>query len=412
MPKAWTNRKPCRLCNSRKLTPTATLSPTPPESCFTRPDGTSDCDDRIPLILSFCEKCKLIQQQAVVDPKLLFSKSQVHSRICRRDEAIATSYAQEVTERARLKKDDLVVHIGPADRTLLQLFRNGGLKVVTIDPGPAPGGNGDYSPHYESLFTPALASTVREENGYASVILVNHVLGETDNLHAFTAGVRYLLKPDGLLFIEESSLEDMLNQNRYGLINHGHITYLTAIGLDSFFRSTMMQLIEATQSPEDRGSFRMVVQRDDGPYTKSPSLNAWLENEKASGIREAQTLVDFARRVESTRNDTVKLISAARKAGKVIVGYGASAPAVTIVNYCGWSKDELSFIVSENGGLEGLILPGTNIPVTSPQILDDTPPDIILLLDQDLTDTLRTRLQNFQRDGGKVIQLFPAPRTV
>ena len=60
----------CRSCGSSKLKTVINLGNQPPANSLKRKKQIK----KIPLILIFCSKCKLLQLNSTVDPKALFSK--------------------------------------------------------------------------------------------------------------------------------------------------------------------------------------------------------------------------------------------------------------------------------------------------------------------------------------------------
>jgi hypothetical protein len=88
-----------------------------------------------PTNLLYCPGCELIQLGLAVDPVIIFPPSYPYTsgttRILR--DNFADLYA-ESSPMLNLRADDLVVDIGSNDGTLLLNFRNGGHRVLGIEP--------------------------------------------------------------------------------------------------------------------------------------------------------------------------------------------------------------------------------------------------------------------------------------
>ncbi len=57
-----------------------------------------------------------------------------------------------------------------------------------------------------------------------------------------------------------------------------------------------------------------------------------------------------------------------KREGKRIVGYGAPAKGNTLLNYCGVGRDFLDYTCDLNPHKQGHLLPGTHIPIRSPEV--------------------------------------------
>ena len=95
------------------------------------------------------------------------------------------------------------------------------------------------------------------------------------------------------------------------------------------------------------------------------------------------------------------------KESKTIVGYGAPAKGNTLLNYCQINSDIIKYTVDKNIHKQGLFLPGTHIPIESPEKIKITKPDYILILPWNLKEEVIQQM-NFIRDwGGKFITVIP-----
>jgi len=92
------------------------------------------------------------------------------------------------------------------------------------------------------------------------------------------------------------------------------------------------------------------------------------------------------------------LIDAKRK-GARIAGYGAPGKGNTLLNYCGIRTDLVEYTVDRNPYKHGRFCPGTHIPIFSPERLEETKPDFILILPWNLKKEILEQL-SYARDWG------------
>jgi hypothetical protein len=107
-------------------------------------------------------------------------------------------------------------------------------------------------------------------------------------------------------------------------------------------------------------------------FSKHPSTDDKVEQvlaeERAVGLQDPQTYVEYARRAQQVVQDLKDTIVAYRAEGFVIAGYGAAAKGMTLLNF---GNITLDFIIDDNPMKQGLFSPGMHIPVVSIDMLDE-----------------------------------------
>ena len=78
------------------------------------------------------------------------------------------------------------------------------------------------------------------------------------------------------------------------------------------------------------------------------------------------------------------------------------------MNYCGIRQDLLDYTVDRNPYKQGKFLPGTRIPIYSPEQIERTRPDFVLILPWNLRDEIAEQLSFVRQWGGKLV--VPIPR--
>ena len=78
----------------------------------------------------------------------------------------------------------------------------------------------------------------------------------------------------------------------------------------------------------------------------------------------------------------------AKKSGTKVLGYGAAAKGNTLLNYCGVKEDLLPMVADQALSKQGKYLPGSHIPVVSPNALKSAKPDQLLLLPWNLINEI------------------------
>ena len=84
--------------------------------------------------------------------------------------------------------------------------------------------------------------------------------------------------------------------------------------------------------------------------------------------------------MRDTKRKVLEVLINAKRAGKVVAGYGAPGKGNTLLNYCGIRTDFIDFTVDRNPYKHGRFLPGTHIPIFPPDHIEEARPDYIFVL--------------------------------
>ena len=92
---------------------------------------------------------------------------------------------------------------------------------------------------------------------------------------------------------------------------------------------------------------------------------------------------------------------------KKIVGYGAPAKGNTLLHFCGIGKELLPYTVDQNPHKQGLILPGSRIPIKNPDEIKRTQPDFVLILPWNVKAEIMDECSYIRKWGGKFVVFVP-----
>jgi hypothetical protein len=130
--------------------------------------------------------------------------------------------------------------------------------------------------------------------------------------------------------------------------------------------------------------------------------------ERSAGLLDLRTYACFGARVAAAKCDLLRFLMEQRHSGKTVVGYGAPAKASTLLNYCGIGPELLAYTVDLNPKKQGRWLPGSRVPIFSPDRIAATRPDFVLILPWNLRHEISQQI-SFVRDwGGQFV--VPIPR--
>ena len=97
---------------------------------------------------------------------------------------------------------------------------------------------------------------------------------------------------------------------------------------------------------------------------------------------------------------------------KRIVGVGAPAKGMTLLNYCGIGKNYLEYLTEKSNLKIGKYCPGMHIPVVSDEHLLSDKPDYAIILAWNFAEEIMKNLFEYKKSGGKFLIPIPKPKIV
>ena len=98
-----------------------------------------------------------------------------------------------------------------------------------------------------------------------------------------------------------------------------------------------------------------------------------------------------------------------RAEGRRLAAYGAPAKGTVLLNACGIGTDLLEFTVDRSPHKQGHLLPGTHIPIYSPERIAETRPDYVLILPWNLKDEIMDQMKHIRSWNGRFVVPVPEP---
>ncbi len=121
---------------------------------------------------------------------------------------------------------------------------------------------------------------------------------------------------------------------------------------------------------------------------------------------------DFADRVTRFKEQLNGMISALKKQGKTISGYGAPAKASTIINFCELTPREIDYVVDDNPLKQDRLIPGRKIPIVTSARLHEHPTDYVLIFAWNFAKEIISKIEPLRARGVQFIIPLPEPKTV
>jgi hypothetical protein len=259
------------------------------------------------------------------------------------------------------------------------------------------------------FFGTQIVDEVVAAHGQADLVIGNNVLAHVPDLNDFVAGVAALLAPAGTATFEFPHLLRLMEGLQYDTIYHEHFCYFSLETSVGIMRAHGLDVYDVEELSTHGGSLRVYVCHRDARAV-SPTVGALIDREHAAGLDDLRSYEEFGERVDESKRQLLEVLIGLRRDGKRIAAYGAPGKGNTLLNYCGIRTDFIEYTVDRNPYKHGMFLPGTRIPIYSPERIAATKPDVVVVLPWNLIDEISPQLAYVAEWGGKLLVPIPYAR--
>jgi hypothetical protein len=248
--------------------------------------------------------------------------------------------------------------------------------------------------------------------GRADVIAANNVLAHVPDINDFVAGLKILLAERGVVTLEFPHLLALIEKSYFDTIYHEHYSYLSLLAVERLIARHGLRAFDLEELQTHGGSLRLYLAHTEHAPDTSERLIAFRAREETAGLADLTAYRSYARQVAQAKRDLLACLIDIKRQGASIVAYGAAAKGNTLLNYCGIRGDFIDYAVDASPHKQGLLLPGTAIPVHPPARIFETRPDYVLILPWNLKDEIMAQTAGIRAWGGRFIVPLPAPEIV
>ena len=406
--------KKCRICGNTNLITVLNLGNLALTGVF--PKTIDEPVQRGPLELVKCRPyfaddgcCHLLQLKHSFEKEEMYGfnygyRSGLNASMIRHIHYITDSAQKYAT----IYQDDYVIDIGSNDGTLLNSYQPYNYTMIGIDP------TGEkfrkyYSPNVDLISDFFSKDLIRGRYGNIKAKLITSIamFYDLENPLKFAKDVYDILDNNGVWVMEQSYMPTMIKNNAYDTICHEHLEYYGLSQIKWIADQVGFNIVDVEFNDTNGGSFLVVL-------SKNRNVNEYYKLydilDKENELSEISYYKKFYTTVLQHNFELKNLIKKLKTDGKTVAGYGASTKGNILLQLCGFTQDDILYIVEINEDKFGCFTPGTGIPIISEVEMKDkdTQPDYMLVLPWHFKKDIMMKEKEYLKNGGKLI--FPLPK--
>lgn len=402
----------CQICSKKNLKVIFELGHQALISSYLDKIKLQNSEIIYPLNFCYCPNCGLSQLNYIVNPALAFHPTYPY-RTGMTNMLIRNfrSLAKLIIHNYNLSPNDLVIDIGSNDGTLLQGFKDKGMRVIGVEPTDmAKIANKNGIPTIQKFFSKKVAHDIIAKHRKAKVITMANAFAHVNKLFELVGGIKNLLADDGIFVSESQYLMDTVKKMQFDCVYHEHLRFYSLKPLIKLFSLFKMSVVDAERIPAAGGSIRVYAQKGEKPMNQR--AKKLLEEEKVAGLYNHDELKKISQQAIAIKYKLLNLLLVCKKNGKKIVGIGSPARSNTLLSFCKIDKNFIDYTCEKSGSPKiGLFTPGMHIPVVDEERLFKDQPDYALVLSWHIGEELMKKLRELGYRG-KFIMPLPTPRIV
>jgi len=331
--------------------------------------------------VGFCENCNMVQLVEQPDREKMFHENYAFfSSTSNYMINHFNDFASSVISLQGLNENSFVLEVGCNDGIMLQSFLSNKIPCLGIEPSQNVA-NVAIEKGIEVItefFDQPLAQHISKMYQKADAILSANVMCHIPYIHSIYDGVKFLLKDDGVFIFEDPYLGEIIEKTSFDQIYDEHVFLFSALSISYIANAHDLELVDVEPQITHGGSMRYTIAHK-GLKEVSQNVNRLIEQEKAIGLDNQHSYMNFTKSVDKIKDDLISLLTKLKNEGKKVVAYGATSKSTTVTNYFGITPDLVDCIYDTTPIKQNKYSPGAHIPVLPYNQFRESNPDYVLL---------------------------------
>lgn len=400
----------CRHCGMALRHCFLDLGYAPPSNAYLTKEDLSRPELYFPLRIKVCDQCWLVQTEDYARADSLFTSDYAYySSTSSGWLAHARRYSERMIKELGLTPASQVLEVASNDGYLLRNFVESGIPCLGIEPAVATAAQAEQLgvEVLHEFFSEAVGRQLAHEDRQADLVIGNNVFAHVPDINDFTRGLKAVLGLGGVITLEFPHLMSLIEGGQFDTVYHEHFSYLSLYTVERIFAQADLRVWKVEKLPTHGGSLRIFGCHADDDRDTTPDVGILLQEEADFGMQKRELYLDFQARADKLKDDLLGFLLEKRRNGEKVVAYGAAAKGSTFLNYAGIKGDLLSCIFDASAAKQGRFMPGSHIPILSPQAIERLNPDYVLILAWNIADEIMEENASLRQFGTKFVTAVP-----
>tara|TARA_B110000444_G_scaffold256391_1_gene292653 strand:+ start:539 stop:1717 length:1179 start_codon:yes stop_codon:yes gene_type:complete len=363
------------------------------------------------LKIHFNTKSKMVSiSKRIPSEKMFNAKYPYRSSLSHTMKSSFKILSKEIKKRFNPK---ILLEIGSNDGALIKNFSKN--KVLCVEPcsnlAMITKKMGYFT--YDNYWNLKLAKKIKAKFNNVDVIYSANTLTHINNLTDVFKSITHILDKDGILIIEDPSFLECIKKISYDQFYNEHIYIFSALSVSKLIHKFKLELFDIDKLDTHGGSLRYYIKRINNNKIKiKDTVSKQISTELRFGLANFLTYKKFGVSVKKSKNNLVKIFKKLKDKNKKIIGYGATAKACTVLNYCNIDNKIIDYFVDTTPDKSNRFMPGKNIKIKKYKKILLNNVDYIYLGAWNFKDEIFKKEKNFIKKGGRFITHVPKPRII
>jgi hypothetical protein len=214
------------------------------------------------------------------------------------------------------------------------------------------------------------------------------VMHEPDQRDAF-ARRAHVTSPGGVLLLQYHSIVTIVGQGQWNALRHGHFAYYSLTTLAQLLGAVGLRVVTAWEFDLYGGTVLLAAVHGDAEPDES--VQRILATEAELAVTDPAAVANLQHSADRHVDTLRTWLEEQAGAGRTVLAYGAASRAVALFSRAGIDSRLLTAVADASTTKQGRRMPGTDIPIVSPDELLAAKPDRVLLTLPDLLPEVSAR---------------------
>ena len=363
------------------------------------------------LTVGFNTKTKLVSLIKKIPDKQMFDSSYPYKSSM--SKTMINSF-KELSKQIKKKfKPNIFLEIGSNDGALIRNFSKE--NAVCVEPcsnlAKITKKKGYYT--YNKYWNLVLAKKIKNKFKKIDVIYSANTLTHINDLNNVFKSLSHLLDKNGILIIEDPSFLECIKKVSYDQFYNEHIYIFSALSVKKIISKYNLELFEIEKLSTHGGSLRYYIKRivNKKIHIKD-SVSKQINREINFGLNKYSTYKKFGENVKKSKKNLINIFKNIKNKKHKIIGYGATAKATTVLNYCKINEKIIDYFVDTTPDKANRYMPGTKIKIFKYNEKLINKANYIFLGAWNFKDEIFKKEISFIKKGGKFITHVPKPKII